>query len=193
MNELEKRMEKLEGLAERRNQEGQAVFKEGELMVSKETEERVRSLEISVERQERKVRRKNIIVKGVEMQRNKEWSQEVERIWEKIGVEGGKRNMRKIGGIDKEGKSLVLIEMEGLEKKREVMMAKSKLKGEKVRIEDDLTREERRIQRLIMEEARKERENGKRVKVGYMKMWVNDELRLWNESGEGWKMEEGNG
>ncbi|CAD6229115.1 GSCOCG00012084001-RA-CDS [Cotesia congregata] len=117
MNELEKRMKKLEGLAGRRNQEGQAVFKEGGLMVSKETEERVRSLEISVERQEREVRRKNIIVKGVEMQRNKEWSQEIERIWEKIGVEGGRRNMSKIGGIDKEGKGLVLIEMEGLEKK----------------------------------------------------------------------------
>ncbi|XP_044576320.1 uncharacterized protein LOC123259723 [Cotesia glomerata] len=108
-NELAKRMEKLERLAERRNQEGQAVFKEEGLMVCKETEERVRSLEISVERQEREVRRKNIIVKGVEMQRNKEWSQEIEIIWEKIGVEGGRRNMRKIGEIDKEEKGLVLI------------------------------------------------------------------------------------
>ncbi|CAD6241466.1 GSCOCG00009263001-RA-CDS, partial [Cotesia congregata] len=71
--------------------------------------------------------------------------------------------------------------------------AKSKLKGEKVRIEDDFTREKRRIQRLIMEEARRERANGGRVKVGYMKIWVNDELKLWNESGEDWKMEEGNG
>lgn len=67
------------------------------------------------------------------------------------------------------------------------MMAKSKFKGEKEKIEDDLTREERKTQRLTIEEAREERANEEGVKVGYVKMWVNDELRLWNESGVGRK------
>lgn len=52
------------------------------------------------------------------MQRNQEWSKKIRRIRERTGVEGGRRSIRKIGGIDKEGKGLVLIEMEGLRKRR---------------------------------------------------------------------------
>ncbi|CAD6217865.1 GSCOCG00011400001-RA-CDS, partial [Cotesia congregata] len=81
--------------------------------------------------------------------------------------------MRKIGGLDENGKGLVLVEMDGFSKKKEVMLAKSKLKGEIVRIEDDLTFEERRVKNIIIEEAMKERALGKTVKVRYMKMWVN--------------------
>lgn len=80
--------------------------------------------------------------------------------------------MRKIGALDKEGKGLLLIEWEGLEKKKDVMEAKSKLRGEKIRVEDNLTYEERRIKKIVMEEAFKEKAAGKNVKVGYMKLWV---------------------
>lgn len=71
--------------------------------------------------------------------------------------------------------------MEGLGKKREVMISKIKLKGEKIRIYDDLTIEERRVKKVIMGEAIKERGKENRVKVGYMKTWVNEKLRVWDE------------
>lgn len=85
--------------------------------------------------------------------------------------------MREIGALDKEGKGLLLIELEGLEKKKDVMEAKSKLRWEKIRVEDNLTYEERRIKKIVMEEAFKDRAAGKNVKVGYMKLWVCGKLR----------------
>ncbi|CAG5100663.1 Protein of unknown function [Cotesia congregata] len=107
-------------------------------------------------------------------------------------VVGGRNNMRKIRALDKEGKGLLLIEFEGLEKKKEVMEAKSKLRGEKIRVKDDLTYEERRIKKIVMEEAFKERAAGKNVKVGYMTLLVCGKLRQWDEAEGRWKLEEGN-
>ncbi|CAD6220997.1 GSCOCG00011603001-RA-CDS [Cotesia congregata] len=45
-------------------------------------------------------------------------------------IVGGKKTYKRIGGVDKEGKGLVLVELEGLDRKREMMTAKNKLKGE---------------------------------------------------------------
>ncbi|CAG5096708.1 Protein of unknown function [Cotesia congregata] len=102
-----------------------------------------------------------------------DWKSEVGKVWAKMEIGVGRKSMRKIGGLDENGKGLVLVEMDGFSKKKEVMLAKSKLKGEIVRIEDDLTFEERRVKNIIIEEAMKERALGKTVKVRYMKMWVN--------------------
>lgn len=93
-------------------------------------------------------------------------------------VGAAKKSMRMIGGLDKNGISLILISMEEFIKKKEVMLAISKLKGETVRIEDDPTFEERRVKKFIIEEAMKEVALGKPVKVEYMKMWVNGAMRL---------------
>ncbi|CAD6207996.1 GSCOCG00010273001-RA-CDS, partial [Cotesia congregata] len=107
-------------------------------------------------------------------------------------VGAGKKSMRKIGGLNKEGKGLVLVEMEGMDKKKDVMIAKSKLKREDFRVEDDITFEERRIRRIILQEAAKERAYSNSVKVGYMKMWVNGNMRLWDEVKGSWKIQQGN-
>ncbi|CAG5084732.1 Protein of unknown function [Cotesia congregata] len=116
------------------------------------------------------------------MKEGVDWKSEVEKVWDKMEVGSGKKSMRKIGGLDKEGKGLVLIEMEGTDKKKEVMIAKK----------DDLTYEERRIKKIISQEAAKERAYGNTVKVGYLKMWVNGKLRLWDEAKGNWKNQQGN-
>ena len=41
-------------------------------------------------------------------------------------------------------------------------------------------------------EAERERERGKKVQTGYMKMWVNGKMRRWDELGERWLGEQGN-
>lgn len=51
-------------------------------------------------------------------------------------------------------------------------------------IDHDMTKEERELQRRLKERARKEREGGKKVKVGYRKMYIASELYVWNEEGQ---------
>lgn len=51
-------------------------------------------------------------------------------------------------------------------------------------IDYDMTKEEREVQRRLKERARKEREGGKKVKVGYRKMYIESELYVWNKEGE---------
>ncbi|CAD6227959.1 GSCOCG00012026001-RA-CDS, partial [Cotesia congregata] len=149
-------------------------------------------LEAGAERKEREARRRNVIIEGINMNEGTDWKREVDRVWAKLEVVGGRKNTRRIGGVDKEGKGMILVEMEGFEKKREVMLAKNKLKREIISLEDDLTFEERRIRRIIIEEAIKERATGNSVKVDYMKMWVNGKLRIWDEAEGRWKLQKGN-
>lgn len=76
----------------------------GEQRLEKETEKRITKIEQSLERKEREARRKNIIVEGVGMEVGEVWEREIQRVWEKIGVVGGRKIMRKIGAVGKEGK-----------------------------------------------------------------------------------------
>ncbi|CAD6216015.1 GSCOCG00011228001-RA-CDS [Cotesia congregata] len=189
IEKLEKRLEILEQ-DNRGNPFGEKV--EIDSVLDKETERRLNKLEAGAERKEREARRRNVIIKGINMNEGTDWKREVDRVWAKLDVVGGRKSTRRIDRVDKEGKGMVLVEMEGFEKKREVMLAKNKLKREIIRLEDDLTFEERRIRRIIIEEAIKERATGKSVKVGYMKIWVNGKLRIWDEAEGRWKLQEGN-
>ncbi|XP_043275446.1 trichohyalin-like [Venturia canescens] len=142
---------------------------------------RVWEVEKELERREREERRNNIVVRGVNVAEGVEWEREIEKIWERLGVEGGRKEMRRIGRVDEGGRGMVLIRLEGREKKVEIMKAKVKLRGNRERIEDDLTKEERRIKWLVEGQAYEERRKGKRVRVGYMRMWVDGKVLVWNE------------
>ncbi|KAK0169531.1 hypothetical protein PV328_011925 [Microctonus aethiopoides] len=58
--------------------------------------------------------------------------------------------------------------------------------GRKERIEDDLTWEERRAKWLIEKQAERKRREGAVVHVGYMKMWVNGRVWMWDEVERKW-------
>ena len=59
------------------------------------------------------------------------------------------------------------------------MNEKRKLRNEKIFIDDDLTKEERKIQKMLRDKGYKERIMGKKVKIGYKKMWVDGKLIEW--------------
>lgn len=100
--------------------------------------------------------------------------------------------MKRVGGLDREGRGMALVKLENLESKKKVMEAKKGLKGRKEWIVEDLTKEERRAKWRIEREAERERERGRRVNVGYMRMWVNGRMKVWDEVGEVWFEERGN-
>ncbi|XP_024883033.1 vicilin-like seed storage protein At2g18540 [Temnothorax curvispinosus] len=69
--------------------------------------------------------------------------------------------------------------------KREIMMRKKEL-GKKYGcfLNDDLTKEEKQIQKELRKIARKKREAGKWVTVGYQKIWEDNKEWRWNENKE---------
>ncbi|XP_024938345.1 golgin subfamily A member 6-like protein 2 [Cephus cinctus] len=154
-------------------------------------EKMMRDLEVRLDRREREIKKNNIVIKGVKTGEGEEYIKEVDRIWEIIGVVEGRKKIRRVGEQDREGRGVVWVELEGPDKKREVMRAKSKLKGERERIEDDLTVEERRVKWKMERDVQKERAQGNRVRKGYMKMWVNGVMKMWDEVGEDWAAKTG--
>jgi hypothetical protein len=66
--------------------------------------------------------------------------------------------------------------IESWEQKKNIMLNRSKLKerkGERMYIDNDLTNEERKTQKMLREVTREER--GKRVKIEYRKIQINGE------------------
>ena len=63
--------------------------------------------------------------------------------------------------------------------KKKIMNKKRKLGDEKIFTDDDLTKEERRIQKILRDKGYKERIMGKKVKIGDKKMWVDGKLMEW--------------
>ncbi|XP_018352130.1 PREDICTED: DEAD-box ATP-dependent RNA helicase 42-like [Trachymyrmex septentrionalis] len=60
-----------------------------------------------------------------------------------------------------------------LDDKKEIMIRRNKLTGTKIYVDDDLTKDERERQKEIRLWAKREKERGRRVKVGFGKAWMN--------------------
>jgi hypothetical protein len=143
---------------------------------------RMNMIEEKMEQREKKERKNNVIITGVKgitgnIERGvEEW---LER---EIGV---KVDVKKAFKINKD--KMMLAKIENWERKKNIMLNKSKLKerkGGRMYIDDDLTNEERKTQKKLREVAREERDRGKRVKIGYRKIQINGEWFIWDEREE---------
>jgi hypothetical protein len=93
-----------------------------------------------------------------------------------------KVNVKEAFKINKD--KMVLVKIEIWEQKKNIMLNKSKLKekkGERIYIDDDLTKEEKETQKKLRELAREEKDRGKSVKIGYRKIQINGDLLIWDE------------
>ena len=137
-------------------------------------------------------RRNNVVVRGLGAKEMEE-EKEVKKLWAEMGVEeGGIREVKRIGRRGEKGNGMILVKLAGREGKIKVMEAEKKLRCRRERIDDDLTEEERKARWKVEREAAREREGGKRVQIGYMKIWVNGKVRRWDELRERWVDEQGN-
>lgn len=144
--------------------------------------DRIEQLERKSEMEEKIKKKNNIVVKG--LQCNQEPEEEIKKLFEEqLKV---KADTNKVIILNKGKRNEVLIvEMENWEKKQEIMAAKSKLKQTKIYIDNDLTWEERKIQREIRSIAKEEKGKGKSVKIGYQKLIINGEVYGWNKQENG--------
>lgn len=75
-----------------------------------------------------------------------------------IGTRVIVREVKAVGGEDEEGiVKIWLVELESEEEKQEIIKVKNRLKGTQVRIDEDKTRRERMINRLLLGKAWEER------------------------------------
>lgn len=100
-----------------------------------------------MEDRERRERRNNLVIRGLKGKGRKELTQTAERfLEEEFGVKEGVKEVRTVG---REGREIVVIQMESWEKKERIMREKKKLGNRKVYIDNDLTQEERETQRKL--------------------------------------------
>lgn len=149
----------------------------------KELVSRIEKLEERAQKEERCKRRNNIVITGLTTTRGKEKEAIEDLITAKLKVQAKITNAYQIG---KEQQSHVIIaEVESWERKQEIMANKMKLRNTRIYINNDLTTEERRIQKEIRSIAREEKAKGNKVKTGYQKIILNDKEYRWNEVVQG--------
>lgn len=98
-----------------------------------------------------------------------------------IKEEVGKIDIGTRKGLGKNRREIVVVELKDWETKQRIMSVKSKLGERKIYIEHDLTREEREVQKILRKRAREERREGRKVKVGYRKLVIDETQFVWNK------------
>lgn len=128
-------------------------------------EKRITELEWIKERQERKNRKNNIVIKGADLKLKQEMEEYIKECL-KVEVMVKKASKIRVG----KRKNVVIAEIEEWEQKRQIM-TKNKESDRSIIIEDDLTRKEREIQQELRRMTREEREKGRdrSVRIGYKK------------------------
>jgi len=121
----------------------------------RELEKKVWELGRWREREEREKRKRNVVVKGLEVGEGG-IMKAVGELWERMGVKAEVEKMWEVNKRKEGNKKMTLVKIKDREMKREMMQKKGALRGREERIEDDLTVMERR-----MMENRRDSKGGK--------------------------------
>lgn len=151
--------------------------------------EKLLVLERRINQQEKQEKRRNMILSNYKPRNAWKLRQEIEELFkEKTGeiVELDEARLIKLDRGDK-----VIVKARYMEQKIAIMKKKTEMyeitdgKRMPIYIDDDHTREERDIQKKARDMAKKLREEGHEVKVGYQKVIKNGKLVKWNrEAGD---------
>lgn len=188
LNEMEVRNTRIENKLDKLNVEITELQKEQtvinheiqELKIGKETIlKRLTYLEKRMENNEKREKEKNVIITGVKV-RQESVKEDIEHFLHTnlnidTNIEEAKLN------ISRRQTPYVIVKLKNVEDKKRIMKEKRKLKGTKMFIDEDRTAEERKTQMKIKEKADKEKSEGKKVRMGFKKLWIEDQLFIWDE------------
>lgn len=149
-----------------------------------ELEARITKLENSIEKQEREKRRNKVVIKGISVEES-QMEEKVEQQILKDKLKSSAKVKKAFSVKGNDNKQIIIVELNSWEEKQEVMNRKSLLKGTNIYIESDLTREEMKIQAELRKIMRTEKENGKKVKMGYQKLIIDDIRYDWDTTKQG--------
>ncbi|KAL6420239.1 hypothetical protein ACFW04_014609 [Cataglyphis niger] len=150
---------------------------------------RLKEMESRIERREREERKRNLLIKGVEVKEGRKRAA-VEELFGS-GVKAEIEEMRKIGGSIEGGKEMMVVRLKNEDQRREVWNKKKLLKGRKKRILEDWTWKERRMKWSLEGIAREEEKKGKKVWIRYGKIRIDEKWWTWDEEEE--VLKDGNG
>ncbi|XP_011871904.1 PREDICTED: golgin subfamily A member 6-like protein 2 [Vollenhovia emeryi] len=151
---------------------------------------RLKSIERKLELKEREKRRRNIIVRGLKVE-GENRREKVEELMREIGVEVDILETKKIGEDREKGREMVWVKLRDEEQRGKILEKKSKLKGKKERIGEDLTWRERKMKWKLEEIAREEEKEGKTVWIRYGRIRIDNIWWRWDEDEE--VLRDGNG
>ena len=155
-----------------------------------EVSRKVREIERKLEMKEREERRENIIIKGLK-KGDTSVEERVRELMGELKTEVEIRGVRIVGRREESKGEMVIVKLGSIEQKRRVLERKMVLKGRRERIEEDWTWEERKRQWRIGQIADEERKRGRRVRLGYGRVWIDGELWRWEDREE--KLKDGRG
>ncbi|KAL6420233.1 hypothetical protein ACFW04_014603 [Cataglyphis niger] len=186
--ELKRRIKGLEGKIERLwngnigERKGNRAGKWGE---SEAIGNRLKEMESRMERREREERRRNVLIKGVEVKEGRR-RMAVEELFDSIGVKAEIEEVRKIGGGVEGGREMMVVRLKNENQRRKVWNKKKLLKDRKERILEDWTWKERRMRWSLEGIAREEEKKGRKVWIRYGKIRI-DEKWTRNKGRDFWK------
>ncbi|KAL6419328.1 hypothetical protein ACFW04_013912 [Cataglyphis niger] len=163
---LEEKMERL-GNGDFGEKEENRVVNRGE---NKAIGNRLKEMENRMERRER---RRNVLIKRVEVKEGRR-RMAVEELFDNIGVKAKIEEVRKIGGDVEGGREMVVVRLKNEDQRKEIWNKKKLLKGRKERILEDWTWKERRMRWSLEGIAREEEKKGRKVWIGYGKIRIDE-------------------
>lgn len=146
--------------------------------------EEVKTINARLDAMEREKRRNNIVVQGLMLEDDGMLTpkEPMENFMKKqLEIDVGVKSAVKLG------RKTYLVELDNANEKMKVMKNKNKLrnyKEGKVYINDDMSKKEREIQGKIRKAAQEEKKKGKKTKIGYQKVFVDDQEWKWCEDEE---------
>lgn len=156
---------------------------------NKQLKEQVVSQELKIKTLEREVRRKNLIIKGVQEGEREEVAETMEKVIEIIESMGVKLEptrdideARRLGHPAKEKKRPILLKLTTEIKKREILMKTNKLRGTSVWIDEDYTRETQEERKQLMAPLKEAREKGHRAYLRHNKLIIDKETYVIKNS-----------
>ncbi|EZA51537.1 hypothetical protein X777_09784 [Ooceraea biroi] len=140
-------------------------------------------MEMEREREERDRRKRNLILIGIKREGG-DMRKEIEEIGKEIEVEMEIEDIRKLRGGREEKREMAIIKIRTEENRKKILENKRKLRGRKIWIEEDQTFNERKIKWKLRQIAGEEERTGKKVKLGYGKIWIEGKWWFWDEEEE---------
>jgi hypothetical protein len=132
LGELERKVKELEGIG----REKRGVKKMEQKGEGEEVEKRVKKIEKSLEMKEREKKRKNLIIKEVEVREEKR-KEAVQGILEKIGAKVGLEEVKLLAKENEGNREMVWIKLKSEGQKREVLDRRRNLRKERERVLED--------------------------------------------------------
>lgn len=151
-------------------------------LINAELYERIKQLENNIESQDKQMRMKNIIIKGLKKGNSGTREEVAEMLKKELFVEPEIEECQVIREGSNSTDRIIMVKLKNYEDKRIIMTRRVLLKGKNFIIHDDLTRNERQAQFFIRERAREERIKGAFVKVFRGKLFVNGECWVYAQN-----------